>query len=119
MTKNQLKFLKLLKKHGTLTAPQICKKLKIKKHSIYSTEYSELLQYINYPDNEHNFDSLFNIKHYIGDEETSCKSEFSLTQNGEETLNFRRPNKMNIFIITTTILALIISLISLFHSFFL
>ena len=113
MTKNQLKFLKLLKKHGTMTAPQICKKLKIEKFSINSTDYSELIQYINYPDNEHNFDSLFNINHYKGDEETSCKSEFSLTPSGEEYLKSIHPSKMNIFVVITTVLALIIALVGL------
>lgn len=82
MNKRQLSFLKLLKKHGTMTAPQICQKLDIKK-STFSTDYAELLQYINYPDSEHKFDSFFTIKHYTGDAATSCKSEFSLTTRGD------------------------------------
>lgn len=115
MAKRQLNFLKLLKKHGIMTAPQICQKLDIKK-SNFSTDYAELLLYINYPDSEHEFDSFFTIKHYAGDEATSCKSEFSLTTRGEELFKHKPYNKMNIFIIITTLIALIIALLSLIFS---
>lgn len=113
MTKNQVKFLKLLKKHGTMTAPQICEKLNIKKSNIYATDYSELLQYIDYPNDEHEFDSFFTIKHYNGDEATSCKSEFSLTTHGKELFKHKPCNKMNVFIIATTLIGLIIALLNL------
>lgn len=111
MTKNQVKLLRLLKKHGTMTAPQICKKLNIKKSNIYATDYSELIQYINFPGEDPDFDSYFNIKHYAGDEATSCKSEFSLTVDGEKILNNRRKNLFNSFIAITSLIVSTIALI--------
>lgn len=113
MTKHQLKFLKLLKKYKTLTAPEICKKLHIKKDNIYSTDYSRLLDYIKYPGWNDEFDPFINVEHYTGDEATSCKSEFSLTDNGIKYLNNHRVPKMHIFTIVTTILMIVIALLTL------
>lgn len=86
-------------------------------HTIYSTDYSELLEYIQSGWNEE-FDSLINIKHYDGDEATSCKSKFSLTSNGIEYLNNHRIPKMHVFTIITTTLALIIAFLTLMISIF-
>ena len=86
MTKERICFLKLLKKYGTLTAPEICKKLKIEKPYPYSTDYSELSKYIQWPSEEGIFNDCFTVEHFNGDEKTSEKSKFTITPVGLEVL---------------------------------
>lgn len=85
MTKERIQFLKLLKRHGTLTAPEICKSLKIEKPYDFSTDYSALSDYIQWPE-EGNFNACFTVKHFDNDEETSEKSEFTITPVGLKVL---------------------------------
>ena len=113
LDKKRIKFLKLLKKHKVLTAPEICKKLRIKKTSLYSTDYGKLGEYIQWPGWDEEFDSYFNVKHYEDDKETSSRSEFSLRKEGEDYLKSITPNRMNIFTVIIGILGLIIAIVSL------
>lgn len=117
MTKNQIKFLKILKKYGMLTPPEVCKKLEIKKSTDYSTDYSELVTYIQWPGYDDEFDTFINVKLYDDDMETSKKSEFSLTNEGTKYLKSLAPSKMNVFTIITVVIGLILAFIAVLPQF--
>lgn len=116
MIKKRIKFLKLLRKYRTLSPPEICKKMHIKKHTDYETDYSSLIEYIKHPGYDEEFDSMFDVVHFQYDAETSSKSEFKINNVGLEFLKNQRISKMTVFTIITGILSLILALIGVILS---
>ncbi|MBR5566436.1 MAG: hypothetical protein IKW08_09815 [Roseburia sp.] len=113
MNRQRLKFLKTLKKYGILTSPELCKILKVAKRN--TSDYARLIEYIGYPsERDDGFEEMFTIEHFEDDRATSCKSQFMLTEKGNEYLE-RKANKT--FTIATTIITVVIATITLIMSF--
>lgn len=95
-----------------MNSEQCCKKLKLEKRYEYSSYYSQLCDFLHYPNENDKFDRKIHLLTYPLEEDSlNEKAIFSLTSEGEDYLKTQSKDKKQMIISIVTLIVSIISLI--------